>query len=122
MKDNPKLKIANILRYTARSVLLTLASLIFVFALLSGSELYGGGLKGILMNSPNAIPWAILLAFAWIAWRWELLGGTIISLMGIFTIFMFDALEEPFVFLIISLPLIILGGFFIGSYYLTRSK
>ena len=43
-----KLKTANILRNIARYTLLVLGILVFIFALLSGSEDYGGGISGII--------------------------------------------------------------------------
>ena len=55
-----KNKIAKILRYTARTILLFISIFWFVFALLSGAEEYGGGVKGIITNSPNALPWLLL--------------------------------------------------------------
>jgi ABC-type proline/glycine betaine transport system permease subunit len=115
-----KKEFAKVLRYIARSILLLLTSFWFVFALLSGSEELGGGIKGVLLNSPNALPWLVLFVFVFIAWKWELIGGILITLIGCFTIFFFDALESPFVLLAISLPIILLGGCFIGSWYLTK--
>ena len=108
-----KSKIAKGLRYFARTVLLLVAIFWFVFALLSGSAELGGGWRGILENAPNAAPWAVLFILVFIAWKWEMIGGILIALLGILSIFMFDALEQPFVFLAISLPLILLGGCFL---------
>jgi hypothetical protein len=121
MAKKKLMKTAKYLRYTARTVLLIVASFWFVFALLSGSEEYGGGLKGILMNSPNALPWLLLFAFVYVAWRWELIGGILVALMGLYTAFFFDALESPIVFLLISVPLMLLGGLFIASWHLTKN-
>ena len=104
------------------AVLLTLAILLFVFSLLSGAEQLGGGLEGIILNSPNALPWAFLLVFVYVAWRWELIGGSLIVLMGLFTLFFFRGYEHPFVLFVITLPMIILGGCFIASWYLTRKR
>ena len=41
------------LRKIARTLLLAITTIVFVFALVSGSESYGGGLIGIIKNSPN---------------------------------------------------------------------
>jgi len=113
-------KIAGYLRYTARTVLLALGILVFIFSLVSGSEQLGGGIEGIILNSPNAIPWAFLLGFILIAWRWELIGGSLIILMGLFTLFFFRGFEHPFVLFVITIPLIVFGSFFIISWYLTK--
>ncbi|RLD10108.1 MAG: hypothetical protein DRI56_03105 [Chloroflexota bacterium] len=120
MKD--KTQLAKYLRYTARTILLIITALVFVFSLLSGSEEYGGGIKGILKNSPNALPWLLLFVFIYVAWKWELVGGAIVALTGVFTVFFFHSYRFPIVFFVISVPLIILGSFFIASWYLTREQ
>lgn len=120
--DMDSRKISRYLRYTARTVLLILAILLFVFSLISGAEQLGGGLEGIILNSPNALPWAFLLGFVYIAWRWELIGGSLIVLMGLFTLFFFKGYEHPFVLFVITIPLVVFGSFFIISWYLTRKR
>ncbi len=114
------LKIAKYLRYIARTILLITASFWFMFGLLSGTEYDGQGVKGLLMNLPNTIPWVLLFIFVYIAWKKELIGGVILVLTGLFTIYFFDAFKSAFVMLIMSLPLIILGGFLITSWKLRR--
>ena len=116
------LRIARYLRYTALIILLVISLFWFVFALLSGSEEYGGGIKGILMNSPNALPWLLLLIFVFISWKWEVVGGTIILIMGIFTIYFFNVFKHLFSFFVFSLPLMILGLFLILSWWLKRKN
>jgi uncharacterized membrane protein HdeD (DUF308 family) len=49
----------------------------------------------------------------WITWKWELIGGLIILLLGIFSFFFFNALKSLPVLLAITVPLIILGIIFI---------
>jgi len=75
---NNQIKIAKWLRYVARTVLVLVAGFWSVFALLSGAEEYGGGIKGVVMNSPNAIPWLLLFVFVWIVWKRELVGEILI--------------------------------------------
>ena len=104
------------LDYFAKVLLLILAIGLFIFALLSGAEN-----SGFLKNIPNALPWAVLLIFICIAFRWQILGGILVVLFGIFTILFFSALEFLWILFIISLPIIILGsvltfcGFFKGK-------
>ena len=105
-----------------RIVLSIIALFWFVFAMLSRAEGYGGGLKGIIYNSPNAIPWLILLVFVWLAWKYELIGGIIITILGFLTIFMFDVFNEPFALIAFTLPLMILGGMFTLHHYLVHKK
>ncbi len=88
MKRKRNLKIANILRFSARYSLLTIGIVVFIFALLSGSEGYGNEIQGIVKNSPNALPWLLLLVFLAIAWKFELTGGILIIISG-FTLTVF---------------------------------
>ena len=113
-------KLAKWLRYIARTVLIIVTSFWFLFALLSGSEAYGGGIKGILKNSPNALPWLLLGVVVYLAFRWELLGGVLVAAMGIFTVFFFKAYHSPVVLFAISVPLFLLGGFLMAAWYLTK--
>ena len=122
MPRKKTLKLAKYLHKTAIGILLIVSVFWFVFALLSGSADYGGGIKGVIMNSPNALPWLLLFAFVYVAWKWELVGGALILIMGLCTILAFDTFESPIAFLVISLPLIVLGSFLITSWYLTKKK
>ncbi len=122
METTQKIKTANILRNIARYVLLTLGILVFLFALVSGSEQYGGGLQGILKNSPNALPWVILLAAVYIAWKRELAGGILITLAGVGMLILFILKANNFYWpvLLLVLLILVLGVFFILSWRLRR--
>lgn len=100
-----KQKVGTYLAYFAKSLLLVLAIGWLIFALLSGAEN-----SGVLKNIPNALPWAILLVFVCIAFRWQILGGILIILFGLFTVVFFSALEFLWILFLISLPLIALGA------------
>ena len=63
--------------------LLVLSILLLVFALLSGSEAYGGGVSGIIKNSPNATPWLVLLIISGIAYLRPVFGGFLILIIGL---------------------------------------
>ena len=117
---NNSLERIRILRYTARIILLIVTTFWFVFALLSGAEQYGGGLKGIIMNSPNAIPWVVLYLFNLLTWKFERIGGIFIIISALFMTFAFDVLEGNWaVLLFIVVPLLLLGTTFI---YCSREK
>ena len=124
MENLKRIKTANILRYTARYFLLVAGILVFLFALVSGSEQYGDGVKGILQNSPNALPWLILLAALYIAWKRELAGGILITLTGIGMLVLFILKANQFFWpvLLLVLVIILLGIFFILSWYLRRER
>ena len=115
-----KPKLANLFRNIARYVLLVLAVLIFLFALVSGADL-DEGISGIIRNSPNALPWIILLIIVWIAWKKELLGGIIIILFGIAGAIFFSIWNDLFEFVFwLILGIIMLGGLFLLSWKLRR--
>jgi len=118
------MKTAKILRTIARYTLLIFGVLVFVFALLSGSETFGGGIKGILKNSPNALPWLVLVILVFVAWKWELVGGILITLLGIAALIFFGIFSANFSTgtLIICLIPFILGSFLILSWWLSRDE
>ncbi len=95
-------------------------TLFFLFALFSGSSQYGGGLKGIILNFPNTLPWVALGIFIWIAWREEFIGGSIIAFFGFITIFFFDTYKNLIAFLIISFPLLVIGALFIINHHIGK--
>jgi|GEM_PF-527574 len=115
-------KVANIFRLIARYPLLILGILVFLFALLSGSEGYGGGIAGIIKNSPNAIPWLILLVLVFIAWKWELIGGILVTVLGIALLYFFNFTGPGFSLFpfILTIMITILGSFFILSWLFRR--
>lgn len=112
------------IRTTSCIVLAIFGSLVFVFALLSGSESYGGGFIGIVKNSPNAIPYAFLLVLIYVGWRWPLIGGILITLLGFGLLYLFGFFSSnwnliPFVVGIIP---VIFGGLLIFSWGIGRKQ
>lgn len=96
-----------------------LAAFWFGFSLFSGAESFGGGYRGLLANSPNALPWLALLIFVYFSYTYEIISGALITAEGIFTLFFFDALNSLFVLLAISLPILLLGSSLLVTAYLT---
>ncbi len=117
-----KLKIANISRNFALIIGISIGVMAFIFALLSGSESYGGGLMGIIKNSPNALPWLLFLILIYMAWKWELLGGILINALGVFFLFFFVIFSHQFFLVPFILVLIILsiGSLFLLSWFLRK--
>ena len=115
-------KTANILRNTARYSLLVITLLVLVFALLSGSEDYGGGITGVIKNSPNALPWLLLLLLVLVAWKRELIGGIIITAAGLYAVYFFNFSGPNFflVTFILTLLITLLGAAFVVSWYLRK--
>ena len=116
------IKTANILRNFARFSMLTISILVTVFALLSGSEDYGGGIIGIIKNIPNALPWVVLLVLIYIAWKWELIGGILITILGLFLMYFFNFNGSNFFIFpfMLTLLIIVFGSLFIISWYLRK--
>lgn len=88
--ESKQYKILNIASLVIRIFLTILTFLIIAFAVMSGSEDYGGGLNGVLKNSPNALPWLLLLAPVIIAWMSERIGGILLCLFGLVLVFFFN--------------------------------
>lgn len=79
--------------------MLLISSWILLFALVSGAE--ENSLKGIIQNSMNAWPWALLLFLNFLSWKKPLLAGVLITLFGLVStyFFSFDRGDfHPFVF------------------------
>ncbi len=70
--------------------LLLITTIVVLFALLSGSEDYEEGFMGIVKNSPNTLPWVLLLALNYLAWKKELFGGIILTIFGLFITWFFN--------------------------------
>ena len=75
---------------------------------------------GIIYNSPNALPWLILLIFIFIAFKWEIIGGLLILSMGVFTVFFFSTSDNLFVLWVISIPLILMGALLVIVWYICK--
>lgn len=124
MGNSNKIKTANILSGIARYTLLVISIVVISFALISGSEDYGGGIQGVLKNSPNAIPWVSLLILVFIAWKWQLVGGILVTTLGLFLFYFFN-FNSPNFFIstfILTLVIPILGFLFLLSWYLKRDN
>ncbi len=93
-------------RRLARGLLVLLTMFWFVFALLSGAEEAGG----LVRNLPNTMPWILLFALVYVAFRRELIGGVLISVAGLGSALFLNAMSgAPIVFWAISAPLVALG-------------
>jgi hypothetical protein len=106
-------KLARVITIVAKTmqVIVFIYSLLwFAFAILSGSEAYGGGFQALVKNSPNAIPWLILLLINIISWGWERTGGILYLIFGVFSFFFFHAWSfGGFVMLVVTIPYMIIG-------------
>ena len=80
MENKQLVRLAIILKHSSRIVLLILSVGVLIFALLSGSESMGGGIKGLLKNIPNTLPWAVLILAVLSSYKWAK-AGSLISLL-----------------------------------------
>lgn len=98
--------------------------ILFGFSWIMGAGDNGGGLTGLLQNFPNTLPWLAFLLFGAIAWKNELLGGTLILVWGIGLVWFFNFSGPNFWVLTFVLTLIfpILGACFLISWYLKKKQ
>jgi len=117
-------KIGRTIGIVSIGFLLIFSVLVFIFSLLSGSEDYGGGIMGIVKNSPNSLPWLLLFVLVYIAWKWKLIGGILLSLFGIGLLYFFGIPDYSFqtsTLIIASIP-VIFGLLLILSWGLEHEK
>ncbi len=124
MDRENEIKTANLLRNIARFTASVIGILVFIFALLSGAEEYGGGINGIIRNSTNALPWLLFFVLIYIAWKWEVVGGIITIILGLTMLYAFNFPAVNFLSIasILAILIIIIGSFFILSWYLRIGK
>ena len=111
MEQSQQIRTVRIIQKTALIILFVFSLLIFVFALLSGSESSGEGVLGIIKNSPNSLPWLVLLALVIIAWRNPFFGGILITVAGSIMTYYFNFSGDNFFLLtfIICMLIVFLG-------------
>lgn len=121
MEKKNRIKAANAARYIARYSLLIIALLVFTFALLSGSESFGGGIIGLIKNSPNTLPWVGLIGLIILAWKNELLGGISLTVFGIILVAFFNTGANFFLStFILTISITLLSSLFLVSWYFRR--
>lgn len=109
-----------VLRITARTLLVVITLVWFVFAVLSGAGQFGEGIGALVQNLPNALPWLALSGLVAVAFYWELIGGALLTLAGFGSIVFFHAWTAPIVLFSVALPLIAAGLALIVCWYRDR--
>ncbi len=108
--DTQKAKTVRLVSNIVRATMLLYSLLFVLFALFSGAEGFGGGIKGLLKNSPNMLPWIVLLLINFISWGRELTGGILLIVFGGFSAFFFNGFSgNSFIVLAVTIPLLIFG-------------
>ena len=100
------------MRNAARIIAVIYTALITVFALLSGA---GSGAKGILENLPNAAPWLLAWVGVLIAWYDQKTGGWLFIALAAASVFFFNTYRELAPFLVVTLPLAVIGILFLKA-------
>lgn len=107
----------------ARLILTFIVMTIISFAVISGSQDYGGGIQGILKNSPNALPWIPLLLGLVLAWKSAYWGGILFTILGVAALLVFTTgpVFFPITFaVLLSIPMLGIGLIVAGR--LEKSK
>jgi len=68
----------------------------------------------------HLIPTAILFIILVISWKFELVGGTIFIILGIIWTFFYSTFENMLSFLLLSLPIILIGFLFLWNYLIHK--
>jgi hypothetical protein len=102
------------MRTLARTSAFIYAGLFTAFALLSGAD-SAEGVNGLFLNLPNVLPWLLVWGALLAAWKNPGAGGALfLVLAGAFTLF-FHTYQGLFSFLLISMPLILIGILFLAD-------
>jgi len=108
----------DILHWTPRVLAIAFALFLALFALDIFSEKLTIG-KTVIALLMHLIPTFLLLLVVAIAWRWRLVGGILFVLLGTASIFVFHTYREPISFMVISLPIFVVGVLFIWDAFNT---
>jgi len=96
----------------AKILALLYAGFFTLFALFSGAD-PALGMKGVLLNFPNVIPWLLVWVALFITWKNSKIGGWLFLALALASMFFFHSYQGIIPFLLISFPLIIMGGLFL---------
>lgn len=96
------LNIADIFRSIGRFGILVLGFTMVSIAIFSGALRSGITIANILSHLPDALPWLLLLFTLLLAWEYELVGGIIITILGLGGLYYFSAGNQTVVVNIFS--------------------
>lgn len=113
---NIPLKISYIIAFSVGAIL-------FIFSLISGTEEFGGGISGIIKNSPNALPWVLFLLIIAGSIRWKKAGALILAIYSFGILYFFNFSGQnffPATFLLTSL--LVIASLIILYFAITQKK
>lgn len=79
-------------RVVARSALVIVTIFWITFGLITGSQ-GEGGIRELVQNYANILPWIVILLLWFVAWRWEVPGGLLIIVFSVFMAFHLNVFE-----------------------------
>ncbi len=83
---------------------------LFALDVFSENVAIGEALVALFIHlTPN---WLLLIVLV-IAWRWRIVGGLLFWILGVGSLIYFNTLREPVTFLMISLPVFVIGTLFL---------
>lgn len=113
---------SRVILWLARGLTILYIFLFFILSLdvFEGPQSAWNKFGGFLIHN---IPVVLLIILMVYTWRRSLLSGLVFILFGIFTIFFFRTTEKSFyVFMSISLPIILTGLLYIIAWYMKRKE
>lgn len=123
MSTDRLLRRANLLRNVSRAGLLLIGVVVFGISLIMGADLADEGIGGLISNAPNALPWLGLLVLIWVAWKWELIGGVLITLVGAWMVYFFNSGPNFWITtFLLTLLIPLLGIGLVASWWLRKGK
>lgn len=111
-----------IIHWTPRIAVIAFAVFLSLFALDVFSEGYDF-LETLVALFMHLLPtFAILIALV-VAWVRPQIGGVLFLALGVFSVFFFDTYEHPISFLMISVPVFVVGALFLyDAWYQRRTQ
>ena len=115
------MKINKIMYWIPRMISIIFILFLSMFALdILGMELgFLGTIIGLFMH---LIPSFILIGLLLIAWKYEKIGGYIFLILAVLFIVFFNLYREIFSFLLVGLPIILIGILFLLSAKYNKNK
>ena len=99
----------------AKILALLYAGFFTLFALFSGAD-PALGMKGVLLNLPNLLPWLLVWIALFIAWKNSKIGSFLFFALALASMFFFHSYQGIIPFLLVSFPLIVIGSLFLVDY------
>jgi hypothetical protein len=92
---------------------------LFALDVFDEHDSFGEALVALFIHlTPN---WLLLLALV-VSWRWRVIGGLLFWGLGIFSLIFFGTFRHPLTFLIISLPVFVIGALFVFDAWLDTQQ